>query len=161
EGGTVMGGTGSGSDRVYVGENDFNAPSGHTATVDFSLDAATAPPPANFVTSDPIETRATSPQDGPPTRWATCWARNGWVGSVRSQLIRAIVRPSTSLGLMARQARTRPSTCVAQLTGALPGPATWPRSAPRPIRRWRSTGTERWGSCISSFTTLAAGTAGR
>jgi len=68
EGGTVLAGPGTGSDRVYVGENDFAAPSGRTATVDFSLDAATAPPPANFVTANPIETRGTVGQDGPPTR---------------------------------------------------------------------------------------------
>lgn len=68
EGGTVLAGPGTGSDRVYVGENDFAAPAGHTATVDFSLDAATAPPPANFVTANPIETRGTVGQDGPPTR---------------------------------------------------------------------------------------------
>ena len=70
EGGTAYAGAGAGSDRVYVGENDFNAPSGHTATVDFSLDAATAPPPANFITTTRIETRATVSQDGPPTRLA-------------------------------------------------------------------------------------------
>jgi hypothetical protein len=68
EGGTVLGGTGAGADRVYIGENDFGAASGHTATIDFSLDAATSPPPANFVTTTRIETRATSGQDGPPIR---------------------------------------------------------------------------------------------
>jgi hypothetical protein len=67
EAGTVMAGSGAGSDRVYVGENDFNAPAGHTATVDVSLDAATAAPPAGFV-SDVVETRATSGQDSPQTR---------------------------------------------------------------------------------------------
>ncbi len=67
EGATVMGGTGTGQDRVYVGENDFGAASGHTATIDLSLDAATAPAPAGFATHS-IETRATVGQDGPPIR---------------------------------------------------------------------------------------------
>lgn len=64
---TVLGGQGVGNDRVYVGDNDFNGPGGRTATIDFSLDAATAPPPAGF-TLTRIETRATSSQDGPPIR---------------------------------------------------------------------------------------------
>ena len=67
EGATVMAGAGTGNDRVYVGENDFGAASGHTATIDLSLDAATAPPPAGFGTHS-IETRTTSGQDGPPIR---------------------------------------------------------------------------------------------
>jgi hypothetical protein len=67
EGATAMAGAGTGQDRVYVGENDFAAASGHTATIDLSLDAATAPAPAGFATHS-IETRATSPQDGPPIR---------------------------------------------------------------------------------------------
>ena len=62
-----MAGSGTGNDRVYVGENDFGAASGHTATIDLSLDAATAPAPAGFGTHS-IETRATSGQDGPPIR---------------------------------------------------------------------------------------------
>lgn len=59
----------AGRDRVYVGNNDFNAPSGRTATVDVSLDgAAAAPPsPANFVARR-IEPRATNGQDLPPIR---------------------------------------------------------------------------------------------
>ena len=46
---TLMAGAGVGTDRVYVGNNDFaNAP--NTATVDVSLDGggAVPPPPANF-----------------------------------------------------------------------------------------------------------------
>jgi hypothetical protein len=66
EGAVVMAGSGTGSDRVYVGENDF-ASAVHTATIDLSLDAATAPAPAGFG-SHVIETRATSGQDGPPIR---------------------------------------------------------------------------------------------
>jgi hypothetical protein len=66
---TVLGGNGVGKDRVYVGNNDFNAGAGRTATVDVSLDglAATPPPPANF-NARRIEVRATSGQDGPPIR---------------------------------------------------------------------------------------------
>jgi hypothetical protein len=67
EAATVLGGGGAGLDRVYVGHNDFNAAAGRTATVEASLNAATAAPPAGFV-SDRLEVRATSGQDGPPIR---------------------------------------------------------------------------------------------
>jgi hypothetical protein len=58
-----------GPDRVYVGNNDFAAAGGRTATIDVSLDGlmATPPPPSNFVARR-IETRPTSGQDGPPIR---------------------------------------------------------------------------------------------
>ena len=62
---TVRSGPGAGNDRVYVGNNNFS--STRTATVDLSLDAATAPPPAGFG-PHPIDVRATCGQDGPPTR---------------------------------------------------------------------------------------------
>jgi hypothetical protein len=55
-------------DRVYVGNNDLGAlPT--TATVDFSLDAALAAPPAGFAPHR-IETDATADRDGPPIRIA-------------------------------------------------------------------------------------------
>jgi hypothetical protein len=60
---------GTSRDRVFVGNNDFNQPSGHTATVDVSQDAASAAPPAGFSPVD-LEHRATSGQDGPPVRLA-------------------------------------------------------------------------------------------
>lgn len=65
----VFRGAGTGQDRVYVGNNDFNAAAGRTATVDVSLDGAAAvpPPPSNFVARR-IEPRATSGQDLPPIR---------------------------------------------------------------------------------------------
>ena len=54
---------------MYVGNNDFNAAAGRTATVDVSLDGAAAalPPPSNFVARR-IEARATGGQDLPPIR---------------------------------------------------------------------------------------------
>ncbi len=55
----------TGNDRVYVGDNDFNAPAGRTATVDQSLNAAIPAPVFNSIR---IETRGTSGQDGPPIR---------------------------------------------------------------------------------------------
>jgi hypothetical protein len=92
EGAVVMAGSGTGSDRVYVGENDFGAASGHTATIDLSLDAATAPPPAGFGTQS-VETRATSGQDGPPIRPAvhldgTVYATYlGWRSSTTTDVV--------------------------------------------------------------------------
>jgi hypothetical protein len=64
---TVLGGPGVGLDRVYIGHNDFNAPASKTATVEQSLDAATAAPPANLA-SKRIEVRTTCGQDGPSVR---------------------------------------------------------------------------------------------
>ena len=61
---TVANGPDKGKDRVYVGDNDFNAV-GHTATIDRSLDAGKANP---AFTSLRIERRTTSGQDGPPIR---------------------------------------------------------------------------------------------
>jgi hypothetical protein len=62
---TVLGGSGTGNDRVYVGNNHLSGAA--SATVDRSLDAATAAPPANF-SNFVIETRATNGQDLPPIR---------------------------------------------------------------------------------------------
>ncbi len=55
-------------DRVYIGNNNFNT-SPKTATVDLSLNAATAAAPAGFGPHQ-IEHGPASPQDGPPTRIA-------------------------------------------------------------------------------------------
>src|SRR4051812_20934121 len=41
---TVKSGVDAGKDRVYVGDNDFSAPSGRTATIDQSLNAGAATP---------------------------------------------------------------------------------------------------------------------
>jgi len=60
---------GTAEDRVYVGNNDFNQANGQTATVDLSLDAATAAAPAGFAPYQ-IEKRTPATQDGPPTRVA-------------------------------------------------------------------------------------------
>jgi len=62
---TVATGADKGKDRLYVGDNDFSSPGGHTATLDQSLDAGKAT--ATF-SSVRIEKRATSGQDGPPVR---------------------------------------------------------------------------------------------
>ena len=66
--GSVVAG-GSSHDHVFVGNNDFNQPSGATATVDLSSNAATASAPAGFAPK-PVEHRVTSGQDGPPVRLA-------------------------------------------------------------------------------------------
>jgi PKD repeat protein len=60
----------SGSDHVYIGNNDFNQSGGKTATVDLSTNAATATAPAGFAPSD-VEARATASQDGPSVRAAS------------------------------------------------------------------------------------------
>src|SRR5262249_51506285 len=52
-------------DRVYVGDNDFNASGGQTATIDQSLNGGSASPSFKSIR---IESRATSGQDGPPIR---------------------------------------------------------------------------------------------
>jgi hypothetical protein len=63
--------TEAGTDRVFVSSNDLSLfPTGPTASVDFSLDAATAPAPAGFTTTARLETRASATQDGPSVRTA-------------------------------------------------------------------------------------------
>jgi hypothetical protein len=66
--GTVVAG-GTSRDHVFVGNNDLSHPSGATATVDLSSNAATGPAPAEFAPKL-IEHRSTSGQDGPPVRLA-------------------------------------------------------------------------------------------
>jgi len=62
---TIRRGSGKGKDRVYVGNNDFNATGGNTATIDRSLDGAGARPAFKAVR---IESRVTAGQDGPSVR---------------------------------------------------------------------------------------------
>src|SRR5215471_6042282 len=62
---TVASGSAKGKDRIYVGDNDFNATGGRTATIDQSLDAAKTNPTFSSVR---IESRTTSGQDGPSVR---------------------------------------------------------------------------------------------
>ena len=62
---TVKSGADAGKDRVYVGDNDFSAPSGRTATIDQSLNAGAATP---SFTKIRIESRPGAGQDGPPIR---------------------------------------------------------------------------------------------
>jgi hypothetical protein len=64
---TVLSGSGTGNDRVYIGNN--NLAGSQSATIDLSLDAATAAAPAGF-SPFVVETRTTSGQDGPPVRTA-------------------------------------------------------------------------------------------
>jgi hypothetical protein len=71
--------TQGGVDRVYVGSNDISQrPSGQTASIDFSQNAATAAAPAGFTTTARLESRASATlppstggsQDGPSVRVA-------------------------------------------------------------------------------------------
>ncbi len=64
---TVTTGPDKGKDRVYIGDNDFNA-SPKTATVDETLNGKAAAPP---FTSARIEKRTTAGQDGPQSRPAS------------------------------------------------------------------------------------------
>lgn len=56
-----------GNDVLYTGHNDFNAAAGRTASIEQSLNIATAAPPAGLTTIR-LETRTTNGQDGPPIR---------------------------------------------------------------------------------------------
>lgn len=62
---TMTDGPDKGKDRLYVGDNDFSAPGGKTATIDQSLDAGTSAPSFKSLR---IESRKTSGQDGPTIR---------------------------------------------------------------------------------------------
>jgi hypothetical protein len=66
--GTVLAGPANGQDRVYVGNED-GALRPQSATVDRSLNAATAGPPAGFAPFR-VEQRTTIFKDGPPVRLA-------------------------------------------------------------------------------------------
>ena len=61
----VQAATTAGVDRVYVGNNDFGAAGGRTATVDRTLSGAVAAPVFASLRIDP---RTTCGQDGPPIR---------------------------------------------------------------------------------------------
>jgi hypothetical protein len=63
--GTVSSGPDKGKDRLYVGNNDFGATDGSTATIDHSLNAGSTNP--SFKKTR-IESRETPGQDGPPIR---------------------------------------------------------------------------------------------
>ncbi len=67
---TPLGGPLRNNDLLYVGHNDFNAAAGRTASIEQSMNAATAPPPAGLTTVR-LEVRNTNGQDGPPIRSAT------------------------------------------------------------------------------------------
>jgi hypothetical protein len=62
---TVASGPDKGKDRVYVGDNDFNATGGKTATIDQSLSGASATATFKKIR---IESRVTPGQDGPTIR---------------------------------------------------------------------------------------------
>jgi hypothetical protein len=80
---TPLGGAGRNNDHVYVGHNEIGAPGGQTASIEQSLNAATAPAPANFTTQR-LEVRTTAGQDGPPIR--TSVHPNGTVYTIIDRL---------------------------------------------------------------------------
>jgi hypothetical protein len=88
EAATVLGSGGVLVDRVYVASNDLSQrPTGNTASVDISQNAATAAAPAGFTTTARLETRASAvlpggigSQDGPSVR--TALHRSGWVYAI-------------------------------------------------------------------------------
>lgn len=63
----VQTGTSGGLDRVFVGDNDFNAAGGRTATVDRTLSGKVNNPTWSALR---VEPRTTCGQDGPPIRTA-------------------------------------------------------------------------------------------
>lgn len=62
---TVLGGADAGTDRVYIGVNDFNAADGKTATIEQTLDGGAASPTFASVR---LERRTTLGQNGPQVR---------------------------------------------------------------------------------------------
>ena len=86
---------GPAADRVYVGNNDLGEQPG-TATVDLSLAAGVAAPPAGFATHR-IESDAAAVQDGPPIRIAihpggTIYAvHQRWINKVSENLTFEVV----------------------------------------------------------------------
>src|SRR6185295_6109714 len=62
---SVTSGPDKGKDRLYVGNNDFDVEDGATATIDQSLNAATATPSFKKIR---VGSRETPGQDGPPVR---------------------------------------------------------------------------------------------
>jgi hypothetical protein len=127
---TVMGDPagGTGNDRVYIGSNDASKdPQG--ATLDQSLDVATAAPPAGL-SADLLEIRTTCGFDGPPIRpamhpdgtvyalfssWTTCnftstvadtvlrrddsWGRNGYSALLDSGDTKAGVKVAAGISI--------------------------------------------------------------
>jgi hypothetical protein len=69
---TALGGTGTGLDRVFVGDNDLDDLNGQTATVDSSQNATSGTAPYGFGFSR-VEKRTTIFQDGPPVRPIYHW----------------------------------------------------------------------------------------
>ena len=67
---TPLGGALVNNDHMYIGHNDFNAANNRTASLEQSLNAATAPAPANLNTIR-LEVRNPFNQDGPPIRTST------------------------------------------------------------------------------------------
>lgn len=67
---TPLGGSQRNNDHIYVGNNDFGTGSTQTASIEQSLNAATAPAPANL-TTERLEVRVPVGQDGPPIRTST------------------------------------------------------------------------------------------
>jgi len=84
-----------GTDRVYVGNND--TASSQSATVDLSVDAATAPPPAGFAPHG-VEHRSTAGRDGPPTRVAV--AADGTVYAAYQRYINPTSQPDITLDVV-------------------------------------------------------------
>lgn len=88
-----LGGSLRNNDLLYVGHNDFNAAAGRTASIEQSLNAATAPAPANLTTQR-LELRATAGQDGPPIRTAA--HPNGTVYAIFDRLTNIALPTITS-----------------------------------------------------------------
>lgn len=91
---SILGGGGAGTDRVYVGNNDF-AVAPRTATVDVSLDGGNAapPPPSNFIARRLDPRVNTLNQDQPQIRpavhldgtvYAAYYQRTAQAGSIRT-----------------------------------------------------------------------------
>ena len=109
------------NDLLYVGHNDFNN-SPRTASLEQSLNAATAPPPAGLAAVR-LERRAPSGQDGPPIRPAM--HPDGTVYAVYTQR-------TASAGTVFVNCATNAESPASSTTGTPTEPAKAALSSPSP-----------------------------
>ena len=133
-----------GNDHIYVGVNDFNQPSGHTATVDVSVDGGV------HWKSNSIEARNTMGQDGPSVRpaiapdgtvYAAFFGWRNFTGAIATSDVVVVRDDAAGIGATPFQALRDPSD-------NLPGRIAV-RSVSIPWSNAPTMGQERIGSTLS------------